>query len=194
MSDAVSGVRRTLAAVHCVIENGTGWLTPVATLAAVFVGAFLSWLAQRALTTRREEGETKAAARMLAGDLAMRASRLKDMVVDDPHWYGFDDLRLPYCWDRGAPIVALHTDDETWQAISQSALELAYFTEGMIKAMAPGGPRHGETSIMFTDQHQAELRAAWKNATSAYNALARLAGTEPEPGLLHERGPDSPGG
>ena len=57
-------------------NGGTDWLTPTATLAAVVVGGLLGWWVQLWQTKRREEGEAKAAARVVQGDLAMAASRL----------------------------------------------------------------------------------------------------------------------
>jgi hypothetical protein len=76
--------------------GGTDWLTPVATVMAVFVGGLLTWLVQQRLARRGERAQAKASARVLAGDISMVASRIKDMAVDDHRWLGFDDLRLQH--------------------------------------------------------------------------------------------------
>src|SRR4051794_17904035 len=171
-----------------IVENQTDWLTPVATLLAVLIGGWVSWLVQRLHAKRREAGEAKASARVLQGDLAMQASRLKDMVVDDPRWFGFYDLRLP-AWDRHAAVVALHLDAIDWEMVSQSAMELAGLTDGMERALGPGGPHEGKRVIGLSPKQQSSYRKLWENATLAYNALAPLAGTAREPKLLHEGAP-----
>lgn len=64
--------------------GGTDWLTAAATLLAVVIGGGVTFWVQHLLSRRRQKGEAKAAARVVQGDLSIAASRLKDMVVDDP--------------------------------------------------------------------------------------------------------------
>src|SRR3954452_14770354 len=85
--------------------GGTSWLTPVATVLAVFIGGLLTWLVQQRLARRGERAQAKASARVLAGDLSMVASRIKDMVVDDHRWFGFDDLRLPHWKEHDGSLL-----------------------------------------------------------------------------------------
>jgi hypothetical protein len=92
-------------------NGGTDSLTPAATLAAVVVGGLLAWWVQWWQAKRREEGEAKAAARVVQGDLAIAASSLQDMVERDQHWYGFYDLWLPN-WGERQAVLALHMTPE----------------------------------------------------------------------------------
>jgi hypothetical protein len=126
---------------------------------------------------------------MLQCDAAMTASRLKDMVVDDPRWHGFTDLRWP-SWQAHAHVVALHLAVKAWEDVSQSAMEWWWTTDGMERSVAPGGPHEGQTIIPLSPTQQASFRTMWENATTAYNVLAPLAGTQPVTGLLNEDEPN----
>ena len=168
-----------------VVENGTDWLTPVATLLAVLIGGGITWFVQSKQTERRERGEAKAAARMVASDIAINASWFQDMAENDPRWFSFYDLTLP-SWERHAAVLALHLAPDDWEAVSQSALEFAGFTNGMQRAVAPGGPHEGAHILRLTEKDLRAIRRMWTNATTAYNALAPLAGIPRESGLLHE--------
>jgi hypothetical protein len=176
-----------------VVENGTDWLTPLATLLAVIAGGAISFLVQARLSRRREADEAKAAARVVAGELSMVASRIKDMVVDDPRWFTFDDFSLPR-WAEQQGVLARELTPEDWDVVSQSALELRWFDDGMKRAVAPGGPHEGERVWPLGDEGIKSMRKGWENATKAYNALAPLAEIDPEPGLLHEQLPAVGGG
>lgn len=179
--------RRRLVRVEptVVVDSGTDWLTPVATLLAVVVGGGITWLVQRFEAQRQELGQAKAAARVVQGDLAIQASHLKDMVEDDPHWYGFHDLTLDNWPDRQGTL-ALQLDHTQWETVSQSALELAHLSDGFRKAFAPGGPHEGKGRLPLSDAQRKKLRVMWNNATAAYNELAHLAGIAPVDGLLHQ--------
>jgi hypothetical protein len=166
--------------------DGTDWLTPAATLLAVLIGGALSLLGQYLLTRSRQKGAAKAAARVLQGDLGIAASRMKDIVEDDPRWFGFDDLRLAH-WTESQGALALELSAAEWEVVQQSALELRWVTEKMELALGPGGPFEGQRTIPLDDQETMDsMRKGWDNATKAYNALAPLAGTEPVTGLLHK--------
>jgi hypothetical protein len=173
--------------------GGADWLTPVATVVAVFVGGFVTWLVQQRLARRGEQAEAKASARVIAGDISVVASRIKDMAVDDHRWFGFDDLRLPHWKDHGW-IVARELSAEDWETVSQSALELEWVTAGMEKSFAPGGPHEGERVALISPDGVRSFRRAWENATKAYNALASLADIPRERRLLHEAVPPVGGG
>jgi hypothetical protein len=177
-----------------VVETGgTDWLTPVATVLAVFVGGLLTWLVQRQLARRGEEAQAKASARVIAGDISIVASRLKDMAVDDHRWFGFDDLRLPH-WKEHGSIVARELSREDWETVSQSALELEWVTKGMEKSFAPGGPHEGKRVAPIASESLPRFRLSWENATKAYNAVASLAEIPLEKKLLHEGLPPVGGG
>jgi hypothetical protein len=169
------------------VDSGTDWLTPTATLLAVVVGGGITWLVQRAEVRRRQRGEAMAAARVVQGDLSSRASQLKDMVEDDPHWYGFYDLTLRN-WAERQGVLALELDPDAWQAVSQSAIELAHLTDGFHQALAPGGPKEGARRVPLSDKQRELMRVGWNNATVAYNALAPLARLVAVDGLLHADG------
>jgi hypothetical protein len=165
--------------------DGTDWLTPAATLLAVLIGGALSVLGQHLLTRSRQNGEAKAAARVIQGDLGMVASRLKDMAVDDPRWFAFEDLRLAH-WTESQGALALELDSADWEAVQQSALECRWITEKMEIAFAPGGPLEGQNATPLDEEFMASVKKGWMNATNAYNALAQLAKSERVRGLLHE--------
>jgi hypothetical protein len=184
-----------------VVDNGgTDWLTPVATVVAVFVAGFLNWLAQSKLAARRAKDETatatalreaeeKASARVIQGDLAMVASRLQHMVQRDQRWFGFYVFALPH-WDQHEAILARALSADDWEVVSQSALEQHEHEDSMRRAVGPGGPQEG-AHVLPRDSEGAQkgLRAMWENASEAHRALASLAGTKPEQGLLHEGAP-----
>jgi len=123
----------------------------------------------------------------------MVASRIKDIVVDDHRWFGFDDLRLPH-WTEHGSIVARELSAADWETVSQSALELDWVTTGMEKSFAPGGPHEGERVAPIGPDGLVGFRRAWDNATKAYNALTALAEIPRETGLLHEKLPPVGGG
>jgi hypothetical protein len=173
--------------------GGTDWLTPVATVVAVFVGGFLTWLVQQRLARRGEKAQAKASARVLAGDISMAASRIKDMTVDDHRWFSFDDLRLQH-WKEHGWIVARELSAASWETVSQSALELEWVTMGMEKSFAAGGPDEGKRVAPIGPDGVESFRRAWDNATKAYNALASLAEIPRENRLLHESSPPVVGG
>lgn len=166
--------------------GGTDWLTPAATLLAVVLGGAVTFGVQHVLTRRRQKGEAKAAARVLQGDLGMAASRLKDIVMDDPRWFAFDDLRLKH-WTEQQGRLALELKAPAWEVVQQSAEELRWVTEGMERALAPAGPWQGHQFIPVSSKKEiASFRKGWENATKAYNALTQLAETERVSGLLHD--------
>jgi hypothetical protein len=169
-----------------VVETGgTDWLTPAATLLAVVIGGGITFWVQHLLNRTRQKGEAKAAARVVQGDLGVAASRLKDFVVDDPRWFGFDDLRLPH-WAEQQGILALELSADDWEVVSQSALESRWLSESMDRAFAPGGPHEGAPFVALSENAIGRMRLGWENATKAYNVLAPLAENEPVSGLLHE--------
>jgi hypothetical protein len=172
-------------------DSGIDWLTPAATLLAVVLGGLVTYWAQHVLNRRREKGEAKAAARVIQGDLAMAAGHLALMVQHDRTWYSFQALTLAN-WDERQAVLALHLKPKPWETVSQSALELRGTTEGWSRATAPGGPREGQHTIPLTEGQLAGLRKMWANASEAHRALAELAGTEPEQGLLNQ-GAQAPG-
>jgi hypothetical protein len=160
---------------------------------AVFVGGLLTWLVQRRLARRGERAQAKASARVIAGDISIVASRIKDMAVDDHRWFGFDDLRLAHWKDHGW-VVARELSRENWETVSQSALELEWVTKGMEKSFAPGGPHEGKRVAPIGPDAVQGFRRAWENATKAYNALASIAEIPIEDRLLHESLPPVGGG
>lgn len=170
-------------------NGGTDWLTPAATLGAVVIGGLLAWWVQWWQTKRREEGEAKAAARVVQGDLAIAASSLQNMVERDQRWYGFYDLRLPN-WGERQAVLALHLTPEQWEAVSQSALELDGLTEGFWRIHGREPPR-GTVVPLDSPGRLKDMRNLWQQASDAHRALAKLAETTPEPGLLHEGAPSS---
>jgi hypothetical protein len=167
-------------------SGGTDWLTPAATLAAVIVGGLLTWAAQWWQIHRREQGEAKAAARLVQGDVAIAASRLPNMVERDPRWFGFYELRLAN-WPERQAVLAHHLKPEQWEAVSQSAMELAGLTEGFERSVGPPAPPRW-TLELHKDQI-ASMRVMWQNASAAHRAVAKLADVEPEQGLLHAGAP-----
>lgn len=170
-----------------IIDNGgTDWLTPVATVVAVVVGGFITWGVQFWHARRQERGQAKASARILQGDLAMAASRLQYMIERDLIWYGFYNLTLPN-WNAQAPVVALHLDADTWEKVSQSALELDGLTEGFRRSIGADPPRG--TIVRLSASSIADMRVLWQNASDAHRHLAALAEVPPEQGLLHEGAP-----
>ncbi|MEA2495752.1 MAG: hypothetical protein QOJ29_3663 [Thermoleophilaceae bacterium] len=186
--------------------GGADWLTPVATLLAVFVGGLLAWWTQSrlalqaarrevaarraeaeagaALSKRLEDAESRAAARVVQADLSTISSRLQDIVEKDPHWYGFYTVTLPH-WKQEQRLLAKALDQLGWDAVSQSAWELDAFDDGMRLALAPGGPHAGARTISLSVQQTASIEILWDNATAAWNALAPLAGVALQDQRLH---------
>lgn len=82
-------------------------------------------------------------------------------------------------------MLALHLTPERWEAVSQSALELAELTEVFRRIHGPDPPT-GTVIPLDTPGRQKDMRSMWENASEAHRALAKLAEIEPERGLLHE--------
>jgi len=126
-------------------------------------------------------------ARVMQGDLAMVASRLKDMTTVDQRWLGFYTFALPHREESQLTLArAPSLSAEDWEMVSQSALELYHFEEGLRQTVSPGGPNPGALELsMSSPEKQRGLRTMWENATTAYNVLAEMAATKPVSELLH---------
>lgn len=200
--------------LRIVVENGTDWLTPVATVLAVFVGGLITWVVQSRLAERRamheaqraredrlvseesaarlRRAEELAAARVIQGELAVVASQFRE-IVKDGKWYGFMVFSLPH-WEQTQIVLGRCLDAQQWEEVSQAALAVRAFDVGMRHATGPGGPCEGMTVVPIgaTEASRAGLEASRHDVTRAWNALCPLTGVEPIEGLLH--GDDPAGG
>jgi len=170
--------------IQVVNETGVDWLTPVATLLAVIVGGGITYLTQRLGRKRTEDQDAKAAARLVSADFSIVASRLQGLTTDQ-QWYGFFTTRVR-SWPEHRGILARKLTIDEWEIVSQSAIELEHLEDGMTKALGPGGPHEGAVVMSWSSEaKQRGIRTMWKNATDAYNVLAKLGGMEHIDGLLH---------
>jgi hypothetical protein len=142
-----------------------------------------------AAAARIRSAEERAAARVIQGDLSISASRLKDMT-EDQRWMGFYTFALPSWGALQLTIARAEEIDATaWEIVSQSALELFHFEDGLNRAVGPDGPHAGaHVRPMSSPSAQAGIHAMWDSATKAYNALAAVAGTAEVAGRLHATG------
>jgi hypothetical protein len=142
---------------------------------------------EEASARRIREADERAAARVVQGDLAMVASRLKEMT-EDQRWMGFYRFALPSWGSLQLTLArAERLDTQEWEALSQSAMELREYDEGMMRTVGSGGPREGQTVVPADSAAaQAGITAMWQNATIAYNVLAKLGGVAAVTGLLHD--------
>lgn len=177
--------------VQVVNETGINLLTPVATLLAVIVGGGITYWTQRRGQNRAEDQDAKVAARIVGEDLSLAASTLK-AVAEDHQWLAFHTTAVK-SWPEHRGILARKLPIAEWETVSQSAFELTHWHDGMKQAIAPGGP-HGRAVVLSVDSEtqQRGIDTMWKNATDAYNVLAKLGGMERVNGLLHEETASSP--
>lgn len=174
-----------------VVETGgIDWLTPLATLLAVFVGGVVSWFAESALARRRAEverneeieaakrlidAEARAAARVLQSDLSAAVSRLESMVQRQ-QWLRFYTL-APASWGVGQASLAKRLDPETWATVAEVAIQLRAIDDAMRLAIADGGPQAGALSVEINPQLQERIDPCLQSTKDAYNLLAAVAET-----------------
>ena len=181
-----------------VVETGgTDWLTPVATLVAVFIGGVTSWVVQWHLAERRAQfernaeaeaaerlmkTEARSAARVLQSDLSAAASSLKSMV-ERQKWLSFYTLALT-SWGPGQASLAKRLDPGAWSTVAEVAIELRAIDD-LMRATADGRPQAGASSVPLNPEISERLESVWQDTTTAYNLLADVAGTSRVPGRLH---------
>lgn len=141
-------------------------------------GGVVDWRLER----RRARLRAKAGARLLRADLSITEKRLA-AAIRELQWWPFynTDIRP---WDDYRDVMAEEFDNESWSAVSQSAIELQALDEGMRKAPTtdPTAPRRitrdSATNIL-------NLRA---NAIRAFNALGPLADDDEQLSLSNPPG------
>lgn len=170
--------------------GGTDWLTPLATLLAVLVGGFVSWLVGLRLAMRQAQlgraaeveaaerlidTQARAAARVLQSDLSAAASRLVSMV-ERGQWLSFFTLAPP-SWGTGQVSLAKRLDQVAWVTVAEVAIQLRAIDDLMRAAVADGGPRAGASSVAISPENNERFESLRRDTTEAYNLLADVAET-----------------
>lgn len=73
------------------------------------------------------------------------------------------------CGYRTGPTVkarsTLELNAADWKVVSQSALQLRWLSDGMVRAFAPGGPQGGQPFVALSQNSISKMRLSWENAT-----------------------------
>jgi hypothetical protein len=154
-----------------------GW-TAIGAVGGALVGATAGGLVTAGLEKRRETLLAKAGARLVAGDLAVADSRLKD-AQRDGKWWRFFEMPMPN-WPEYREVLAMRLTNEDFEAVSQAAIGLQSFTDHFPNAPAFQDPETG--SVDVDPQTLDPIRT---DAANAYNALAELAGHESVGDSIH---------
>jgi hypothetical protein len=170
--------------------GGTDWVTPVATLLAVFIGGVLSWVVQARLAQRRADFEreaqvkaderlintnARAAARVLQADFLAATHLLKSMV-ERQRWLSFYTLAAA-SWGTGQASLAKRLDPAAWIAVAEVAIQLRALDDLMKAAIADGGPQARASSVALTQAINDRLESVRRDTEKAYNLLADVAET-----------------
>jgi hypothetical protein len=165
--------------------------TDTATIAAIaaggavlgaLVGATAGGVVDYVLDRGRTKRRAFVGARLVASDISMGASRIEAAEVEKK-WWAFYELPMN-AWPEYRDVLAERlTVKEDWEIVSQVATTMPMLGEkmGESPSAAKGGPY-----FRLSDSSAAKMRPLRKEATQAYNALARIGDLDEVDGLLHE--------
>ena len=152
-------------------------VTGGAALAGAIVGALAGGVAEFILQRRREAADARAGARLLQAELSGAASQLVG-VENERKWWVVFDMSLP-SWDTYRGALAAQLPRAAWMAVSQAVIELRGLEQGMTQRMSVGTPGAVSPGFEVAPSTVKSAAARRKDAATAYNALCKLADTEP---------------
>ncbi len=152
-----------------------------ATLGAL-IGATAGGFVDFTLERLREGRDAKVGARLVRLDLALAAGQIKDAEGTGQWWVFFDTTMEGWAAHRAS--LAARLSDSDFEAVTQSVAELERFGADM--KQAPLEP--GASFRTLSPTSVAALNTMRRNATLAYNALAKLAKGDQSAELLHDGG------
>lgn len=155
------------------------WIAALASLLGVAVGAVLGGAVDLWVASRQEVKQAKVGARLVRVDLALAAGHLKQ-ATEDSQWWQFFDTSME-AWDQYRAPLAARLDDDAFEHVTQSVCELARFGSEMRRTPSLAA---GDAFVDLGSAVVESLANARRNATTAYNDLAGLAGGE-RVALLH---------
>ena len=148
-------------------------------IAGALVGSVAGGVGDFRLERAREKRRAMVGARMVRAELATAAGRLK-AIEDEGVWWDFYEFPMRAWATYEDALTARLEDVET---VTQAVMGLTVISERMAKRPRTGPP--GSTPVTDTDA----VHRVRGDATAAHNALAKLAGSEPVVGLLHDDPP-----
>jgi hypothetical protein len=155
------------------------WIAALASLLGVAVGAVLGGAVELWVASRQEAKQAKVGARLVRVDLSLAADHLREAAASGQWWQFFDTSME--AWDVYRAPLAAQLDGDAFEHVTQSVYELARFGSEMRRTPSLMG---GEAFVNLGSAAVESLAKARRNATTAYNDLAGLAGGE-RVALLH---------
>jgi hypothetical protein len=159
--------------------SSAGW-TAIGAVGGALVGATAGGLVDWLLGLRRERSAAKAGARLVAGDIASAESQIA-VAEKSGEWLGFYGHPIA-SWSNYRDVLAVKLSSEDFEAVSQAVMVL----EGIRQKLpdSPRGAREIAEKGFISLDDPATLTPIRHEAAKAYNALAELAGHEPEGDLI----------
>lgn len=158
--------------------SAAGW-TAIGAVGGALVGATAGGVIDWLLGLRRDRAEAKAGARLVAGDIAAAESQVAK-AEETSEWWQFYGHPITG-WPEYRAILAMRLSNEDFEAVAQAVTVLESLREKL-----PAGPVTKQQFELYgfvavSPDHLTPIR---REAAKAYNALARLAGHEPEGDLI----------
>jgi len=165
------------------------WIAAGGAVAGALVGSTAGGTVSFALERARERRRAYAGARLVRLDLSLMASALRD-AEHDSKWWVFRDVDPMPAWAEYGEALSVRLSAAQFEDVTQSVSELGRFSLHIREA-----PRDSETPYWtLTPEAVAKLREMRRHATSAFNALAKIAKDPeilPAGQLLHEEQPST---
>lgn len=146
------------------------WIAAGGTAAGALIGSTSGGVIEFLLDRARERRRALAGARLVRLEIALTASALRDAEHDGKWWVFWEADPLP-AWERYAEALSVRLTPEEFEAVTQSVSELSRFSKQIREA-----PMHdGGSYWTLPPASLAPIFEMRKNATSAFNALAKIA-------------------
>jgi len=166
--------------------SAPGW-TAIGAVGGALVGATAGSLIDYLFQHRRERGEAMAGARLVAGEIAIADSQLKNAQADKK-WWGFVEMPMT-AWPEYRAVLAKALTVAEYETVSQAIEGLRLLGEKM--PLSPGWPKDG-SYMELTEKTINYLDPPRRDAARAYNALSKLAGHDRVGDRIHPPSPDAP--
>ncbi len=166
--------------------SSAGW-TAIGAVGGALVGATAGGIVDWLLGLRRERASAKAGARLVAGDIASAESQFA-VTEASGEWWGFYGHPIT-SWGTYRDVLAIKLSNADFENVSQAVTVLESLRQ-KLPASPRGQDEIGKQGFLKIDD-PSTFTPVRRQAATAYNALAELAGHARE-GDMIARPTDSP--
>jgi hypothetical protein len=162
--------------------SSAGW-TAIGAVGGALVGATAGGLIDWFIGARREMALAKVGARLVAAEIAASESQLA-VAQHSSQWWAFYGVSIA-SWAEYRAVLAVKLSQADFEAVSQGVMVLESIRQKM-----PETPNFKEQTAKsgFVQVDPQKIVPMRKEAASAYNALAGLAGHDRERDLIKRPG------